>query len=281
MINKNITNGGIYMALIKCPECKKKISDVAEKCPNCGKTITEADIGNAYEKKRKGKKRKKIAIIIIAIIVVIAICGAVTYYFVQQNETRIEEQRKYEEKKKAEEKAEQKKIQEEKEKRESKRKFVRKSQDLISQTDDVVSDLSKSANKITSTWLNCIYKDKDKETNKWTLKKNGKFKDFSTAVMDCVEDTIYGEKINNEYSDFTNTLIEWRNLKNDEYIKSEYEEIIEDIDEYTTSICNLYALLAQPTGSYEEFLSSVNEAQNYVSQNAEGLSYKLHQLIYG
>ena len=269
------------MALIKCPECKKKISDVAEKCPNCGKTITEADIGSAYEQNKKWEKRKKIAIIIISIIVVIAIGGSVTYYFVKQNEKRIEEQRKHEEKKKAEEKEEQKKIQEEKNKRESKRKFVRKSQDLMSHTDNVVSDLSKSANKITSTWLNCIYKDKDKETNKWTLKKNGKFKDFSTAVMDCVEDTIYGDKINNEYSDFTNMLIEWQNLKNDEYIRSEYEAIIDDIDEYTTNICNLYALLAQPTGNYEEFLSSVNEAQNHVSQNAEGLSYKLHRLIYG
>ena len=59
MMNKNITNGGLYMALIKCPECKKKISDVAEKCPNCGKTITEADIVNAYENKRKREKRKQ------------------------------------------------------------------------------------------------------------------------------------------------------------------------------------------------------------------------------
>ena len=27
------------MALIKCPECKKKISDQCEKCPNCGLDI--------------------------------------------------------------------------------------------------------------------------------------------------------------------------------------------------------------------------------------------------
>ena len=56
------------MALIKCPECKKKISDVAEKCPNCGKTITEADIGSAYEQNKKWEKRKKIAIIITALL---------------------------------------------------------------------------------------------------------------------------------------------------------------------------------------------------------------------
>ena len=31
--------GGIYMALINCPECEKQISDKAESCPNCGYPI--------------------------------------------------------------------------------------------------------------------------------------------------------------------------------------------------------------------------------------------------
>lgn len=28
-----------YMALIKCPECGKGISNKAKKCPNCGYTL--------------------------------------------------------------------------------------------------------------------------------------------------------------------------------------------------------------------------------------------------
>lgn len=31
--------GGVDMALIKCPECGKEISDAAESCPNCGYPI--------------------------------------------------------------------------------------------------------------------------------------------------------------------------------------------------------------------------------------------------
>lgn len=27
------------MALIKCPECNKEVSDEARRCPNCGKQI--------------------------------------------------------------------------------------------------------------------------------------------------------------------------------------------------------------------------------------------------
>ena len=31
------------MALIKCPECKKKISDTVVSCPNCGYELKEED----------------------------------------------------------------------------------------------------------------------------------------------------------------------------------------------------------------------------------------------
>ena len=29
------------MALIKCPECGKEISDTAKQCPNCGHPLTQ------------------------------------------------------------------------------------------------------------------------------------------------------------------------------------------------------------------------------------------------
>lgn len=32
------------MALQKCPECRKKISDTAEFCPHCGFSFREADL---------------------------------------------------------------------------------------------------------------------------------------------------------------------------------------------------------------------------------------------
>lgn len=32
------------MALIKCPECGKEISDKAASCPNCGFPITQGNI---------------------------------------------------------------------------------------------------------------------------------------------------------------------------------------------------------------------------------------------
>ena len=48
------------MALIKCPECGKEISDKAKKCPNCGYSNKKS--GNVY----------KVGIITIVVIVIIA-----------------------------------------------------------------------------------------------------------------------------------------------------------------------------------------------------------------
>ena len=40
------------MALIQCPECKKKVSEYAETCPNCGNIITYRMVSEFKEKQR-------------------------------------------------------------------------------------------------------------------------------------------------------------------------------------------------------------------------------------
>ena len=81
------------MSLIKCPECKKKVSDQTNQCPNCGRTITDADKELAIEQNKKSKKHKKIALIVIIVMLLAGVAGGVTYYFVQENNKRIEELR--------------------------------------------------------------------------------------------------------------------------------------------------------------------------------------------
>jgi hypothetical protein len=44
------------MALIKCGECKKEISDKAEVCPNCGCPVDQADAGSKKAKEQYVKK---------------------------------------------------------------------------------------------------------------------------------------------------------------------------------------------------------------------------------
>ena len=86
------------MALIKCPECKKKVSDQCGKCPNCGypiKTVEkpvavtkeevtekESAVEEKKDKPKKERKRinKKLLICIISATVVLLTVGGVLGY---------------------------------------------------------------------------------------------------------------------------------------------------------------------------------------------------------
>ena len=52
----SITKGDLEMALIKCPECKKEISDKASCCPDCGCPAEEWNMVKTVEKKNDEEK---------------------------------------------------------------------------------------------------------------------------------------------------------------------------------------------------------------------------------
>ena len=54
------------MALIKCPECGKEISDTVKKCPNCG-----------YKNKKKLNRKKIVIICIISLVLLIGGCVSI------------------------------------------------------------------------------------------------------------------------------------------------------------------------------------------------------------
>lgn len=64
------------MAVIKCPECKKKVSTTVNQCPHCGYILTEDDkIIKEKAKVNSPKSNKKIGIISIGIILIVIILG--------------------------------------------------------------------------------------------------------------------------------------------------------------------------------------------------------------
>lgn len=77
------------MALIKCPECGKEVSDKASSCPNCGcpleKNKTVDAINDSKGKKSKKKTTKKL-LISIGIVIVLIFIGTVIYYIATINE---------------------------------------------------------------------------------------------------------------------------------------------------------------------------------------------------
>ena len=77
------------MALIKCPECGKEVSDKASSCPNCGHPIEDQTVEvEEYSNKEivnpLPKKSKKKVIFFIAIITVIIIAGVIAYFMIVQ-----------------------------------------------------------------------------------------------------------------------------------------------------------------------------------------------------
>lgn len=73
------------MALIKCPECGKEISDKASSCPNCGcpieiqKTEVSGDISDQLIIEQPLKKSNKKIIPIAAVLIIVVIIGVVIY----------------------------------------------------------------------------------------------------------------------------------------------------------------------------------------------------------
>ena len=68
------------MALIKCNECGKEVSDKANTCPNCGAPITEDEIKK--EIKAGIYVTKKLAIVLIVALSLIILCTFIFGYFI-------------------------------------------------------------------------------------------------------------------------------------------------------------------------------------------------------
>jgi len=70
------------MAMIKCPECKKQISEDANSCPNCGKKLTPEKI--VIIKEEEDKTKKYTAIGCLAIIGILVIAGIIGSFFPEE-----------------------------------------------------------------------------------------------------------------------------------------------------------------------------------------------------
>lgn len=65
------------MALIACPECKKKISETAGNCPKCGYQLTPEKIAEIKKKEQQAQKASGIGCLsIIAIVFVLYLIGS-------------------------------------------------------------------------------------------------------------------------------------------------------------------------------------------------------------
>ncbi len=70
------------MALTKCPECSKEISDQAKNCPNCGKKLKE-DASPAHTAEKSPAKKSNVGVIV-AVVLGVVLLG-VGIFFIAKN----------------------------------------------------------------------------------------------------------------------------------------------------------------------------------------------------
>lgn len=239
------------MALIKCPDCKKKISDSVDACPKCGCKITEEIKENAHENEIKESNKLVVAL---SIGIFVCIVFIFSIFFVNKMQIKKQqEQQKVEMEKQNKEKAEEK-------------KFISAMEKAKESADTLYDYLSKKSVTISHTWYNAIYEKKDNETKKYTL-KNGNFKDFSDAVDDCVDDLIFSDKASDLYNTFLQNKTAYEEFELSKKIKNEFSSQKEKVDEYIENIQSFYNSLSRPTGNYDDFTANVNNLEYKIADS--------------
>lgn len=66
------------MALIKCPECKRKVSTDASVCPHCGFDVSAINVQETIDEQNKNAKSNMIVLLAVMIFI-FAIIGSTLY----------------------------------------------------------------------------------------------------------------------------------------------------------------------------------------------------------
>lgn len=153
------------MALIKCPECGREVSDKAPACPNCGYPLDSAVEKDTQvqkiivDEKEKSKEKKKIPIIPVIIIICIMVCGIGGGLYYNKIQTKEKEDKQY-------------------------NSYVDNLTNFgfMAESGEILScDL---LDNITKIWYNSIYEEDSYFTDQYTKDGSGNFwDDFNTSLM--------------------------------------------------------------------------------------------------
>lgn len=222
------------MAMIKCPECGKEISDKTKKCVNCGCPI------------KKKVNKKIIEIIVIVIVLTVAIAG-ITYKTISD---RKEKERQEEIERDLADKADKERI-----KKEYKENVVL----IISKIYTGATEAEDIGDLTYSVWYNSIWEEKDSKTDKYTM-KNGKFnKDFNTSLQNLFNDSEYIKKVSNVKSTQNEVGELMKKLRTP---PAGYEETYKLINDVYDSYLTFTNLAINPTGNLTSFSSNYNNAKS-------------------
>lgn len=212
------------MALIKCPECKKKISNTIKNCPNCGYELLDGD--------RIIKKKKPILkIVLIGFVLLVVAFFSVLEILGLQDKAKAE-------------KAEQKKQNE----------FIKDVESYLSCEKDTIEIYKEIVTNKKRVWLNCSLERDDDATDAYTKNSNGKFyKDFNTALNKYNQSSKAIELATNLNNKSESYNTRYNSVDGYKAKKSEYKELKSKVTNINSEFRNLVKYDLDYGYSYDDY----------------------------
>lgn len=261
----------IRMALIKCSNCGKDVSDKAFECPQCGEKLIEKEMPkriceecgkeledeeivcsrcgcpvteeNNQENSKKNVRFNK-RVIAVLTLVIVAIIGVI--FVIKNIQKNIAEQER-----------------------------IQISEDYETNLELASSMMLTGAAKaedvgglIHDVWYNTIYEESDSETDRYT-KTSGRFNDdFNDSLKTLFADSSFQLKISSIESNQESVKTIMKELTNP---PQEYSEAYNALKEYYDAYLEFTNLVINPTGSLQTFTSNFNDSDSAVAKYYEAM----------
>lgn len=210
------------MALIKCPECEKDISDSAKKCPNCGYKI------------KKAKNKRFILLICVVFVIIITCAIGISIKISIDNKNAI--------------------AQEQKNIKDSEEKY----NDLIIEVGGetyiygIVAELF--CNDISQVWYNSIFKKSDYKYNQYTQTKYGGYNDFNTSISNYkTKNAESFSKLKEKQNELESNMKKLKDVPSNKF-QSVYDEMID----FYGIFSKLVDMAVSPSGTYQDYIQKYN-----------------------
>lgn len=231
------------MAMIKCPECQKDISDKAVSCPNCGCPVEYATSDTQTQqpehtpnnsKKPLNKKWLIAGVIAIPIIVLAIIIGIQSSKKVALDN------------------------------------YKKNYDSAVALMFVGATDAEEAGELIHDVWYNTIFEQSDSKTDKYTTNTNGYFyDDFNDSLNNLYNDTDFLEKISSIKNNKRDVINIMRELTNP---PTEYKEAYESLKKCYDEYISLTNMIISPNGTLTSFTDEYNKLDSALAKDLESLS---------
>lgn len=281
-----------FMALVQCGNCRKNISDKAERCPHCGVDLRNtAEIKSICQechaellkeetvchncgcpvdvKDNPDIKKRRKSFLIIGIIVLIFVVLGLIYLVVAANEVQksikdtdsVQKQNEIVVTEETTKKKESNKttVDAETERKQKIKEYRAKVEDVTYTMLSGAADAEEAGCLIQLVWFNAIWKEHDDETDRFTCPDGEFVEDFNIALENLYADDEFVELLANIMDNQDEVANEMKKLKNP---PEECEDMYKALKEYYSSYSEITGLALCPEGSFETFSSSFSEADS-------------------